>query len=38
MKKMTGIVLAMLMVGVLLSGCYSKTCENPQPVSYKGEG
>lgn len=37
MRKVTGIVLAMVMAGVLLSGCYSKTCETPQPVSYKGE-
>lgn len=35
MKKVTGIVLALVMASVLLSGCYSKTCE--QPVAYKGE-
>lgn len=36
MKKLTGIVLALLMVSVLLTGCYSRACD--QPVSsYKGE-
>lgn len=35
MKKVTGIVFAMMMMGVLLTGCYSKTCD--QPMSYKGE-
>lgn len=38
MKKVTGIVLAMMMLGVLLTGCYSKACEQPQPVAMKGEG
>lgn len=38
MKKVTGIILAVLMAGVLLSGCYSKSCEQPCPVAYKGEG
>ena len=35
MKKVTGILLAMVMLGVVLGGCYSKNCE--QPVSYKDE-
>lgn len=35
MKKLTGVVLAIMMMGAL-AGCYSKTCE--QPMSYKGEG
>lgn len=35
MKKVTGIIFAMMMMGVLLTGCYSKTCD--QPMSYKGE-
>lgn len=34
MKKVTGIVLALVIAGVMLSGCYSKTCEQPM---YKGE-
>lgn len=39
MKKATGIVLAMVMAGVLLAGCYSKACEPmAQPMMYKGEG
>jgi hypothetical protein len=40
MKKVTGIVFAMVMLGVLLSGCYSKSCDQPapQPYSMKGEG
>jgi outer membrane murein-binding lipoprotein Lpp len=39
MKKVTGIVLALVMAGVVLSGCYSKSCDQPapQPMSYKGE-
>lgn len=36
MRKLTGIVLAIMMMGVL-AGCYSKTCEQA-PMSYKGEG
>jgi len=33
MKKVTGIVMAMLMMGVLLSGCYSTSCPSQdQPV------
>lgn len=39
MKKATGIVFAMLMAGVLLTGCYSKSCDQPmQPMTYKGQG
>lgn len=38
MKKVTGIILAMVMMGVFLSGCYSHSCAQPVPVSYKGEG
>ncbi len=34
MKKLTGVVLAMVLMGAFLSGCYTHTCE---PVSYKGE-
>lgn len=37
MKKAIAIVCAMMMVGVVLAGCYSKSCEQPCPVSYKGE-
>lgn len=36
MKKLTGVVLAIMMMGAL-AGCYSKSCEQP-PMSYKGEG
>ena len=36
MKKIVGIAFAMMMVGVLLAGCYSKSCEQPQPpCAYK---
>lgn len=38
MKKVTGIVLSMILAGIVLSGCYTKTCDNPPaPMSYKGE-
>lgn len=37
MRKIAGIVLAMMVAGVLLSGCYNKTCEQPMPVAYKGD-
>lgn len=38
MKKVTGIILAVVMAGVLLTGCYTKSCcEQPAPC-YKGEG
>lgn len=33
MKKITGIMIAMLMMGVVLTGCYSKSCN--QPAMYK---
>lgn len=36
MKKITGTIFAFLMMGALLTGCYSKACDT-QPVSYKGE-
>ena len=38
MKKVAGIMLAVVMMGVLLSGCYTKSCEQPVQHSYKGEG
>lgn len=39
MKKVTGILLAMVLVSVVLTGCYSKSCgEQPAPCSYKDEG
>jgi hypothetical protein len=38
MKKVTGIVLAIMMLGVLLSGCYSKSCDQPAPMGYKDSG
>jgi len=38
MKKATAVLFAMVMMGVLLSGCYSRSCEQPVPVSLKGEG
>lgn len=34
MRKVTLILIAMVMAGAMLSGCYTKTCE---PMSYKGE-
>lgn len=37
MKKITGLMLVMVMLGTLLSGCYSKSCDQPPPVSYKDE-
>lgn len=37
MKKLTGILLVVMMMGALV-GCYSKSCDQPQPMSYKGEG
>jgi ABC-type sulfate transport system permease component len=36
MKKVIGIVLAMMFVSVALTGCYSRACDQPAP-SYKGE-
>lgn len=39
MKKITGVIFAVMMVSALLTGCYSKACgEHPAPVMYKGEG
>lgn len=38
MKKVTGIILAMMVMGSLLGGCYTKSCEQPQTMSMKGEG
>ena len=35
MKKVTGIILAVIMLGSVLGGCYSKTCE--QPCNYKDQ-
>ena len=37
MKKVTAIVLTVIMASVMLTGCYSKSCEAPCPT-YKGEG
>jgi hypothetical protein len=37
MKKLTGLVLLMVMMGVL-GGCYSTACQQPAPVNMKGEG
>lgn len=37
MKKLTGILLVVLMTGVL-AGCWSSACQGPAPMSYKGEG
>lgn len=36
MKKVTGIILAVMLASVMLTGCYTKSCE-PTPM-YKGEG
>lgn len=36
MKKVTGLLLVIMMMGVL-GGCYSTACQQP-PVSMKGEG
>jgi hypothetical protein len=43
MKKVIGIIFAIVVAGALLSGCYQKTCDQPQPQpqsspSLKGEG
>ncbi len=38
MKKLAGIILAVMMVSVVLTGCYTKSCEQPQPMMYKGQG
>jgi hypothetical protein len=37
MKKLTGILVAMVLMGIL-TGCYSTGCEQPAPMSVKGEG
>lgn len=39
MKKLSGLVLLMVMMGVL-AGCYSTACQQPQPapMNMKGEG
>lgn len=38
MKKIAGILFAMTMIGMVLSGCYSRSCgEQPAPISYKDE-
>jgi hypothetical protein len=36
MKKVAGLLLVMVMMGVL-GGCYSTACQQP-PVNMKGEG
>ncbi len=33
MKKLTALVLLMVMAGGLLSGCYSKSCDTACPAS-----
>ena len=41
MKKVTGMILAVIMASVLLTGCYTKSCDQPvqqQPMHMKGEG
>lgn len=39
MKKVTGMILAVAMLSVVLTGCYTKSCDQPapQPMNYKGE-
>jgi hypothetical protein len=39
MKKVTGLLLLMVMMGVL-AGCYSTACQQPAPapMNVKGEG
>jgi len=37
MKKLTGIVIVMALMGVLV-GCYSTACQQPAPMHMKGEG
>lgn len=34
MKKLTGVILAVMMMSVVLTGCYSKTCDQQ---TYKGQ-
>jgi hypothetical protein len=38
MKKTIGMICALMMMGFLLGGCYSKCCGSCQQTSYKGEG
>lgn len=39
MKKVTAIMLTVILASVVLTGCYSKSCEPPcQSPCYKGEG
>jgi hypothetical protein len=37
MKKIAGLVLVMMMMGVL-GGCASTACQQPAPMNMKGEG
>lgn len=37
MKKLTGVLLVMMLVGVL-GGCASTCCQQPAPCNMKGEG
>ncbi len=37
MKKLAGIILAVMMASVAVTGCCNKTCDQPAPM-YKGEG
>jgi|GEM_PF-4726202 hypothetical protein len=37
MRKVAGLLLVVVMMGVL-GGCYSTACQQPAPVSLKGEG
>lgn len=38
MKKVTSAIISLMLLGVLLSGCYNKGCGEPQPMqgNYKG--
>lgn len=41
MRKTLGMIFAVAVLGALLAGCYSKTCDSAQPTTYhslKGEG
>ena len=38
MKKVAGIVFAMMMVGAILAGCYSKSCDQPPPPAPMKDG
>jgi hypothetical protein len=37
MKKLTGLVIVMALMGVL-TGCYSTACQQPTHMNMKGEG